>query len=248
MLCTDTGAVGLLLEAYRCLKENGGIYLVISFHPSDFIQPLLENLPGAHWNVECTRIPRQMEHLNMNERNATSTNEVNEKVRIDSDEVSSDSIRNMYTWSSGKFQPDERYVKYVTVVTCRRRPTDSGNNELDWDQVYEHVHRVNNQWYQQTNPMLTKERVQAIERAFVASTNEGTSNNMELHLQQCYPILFTDDERENLSYEDFVDDWQSFLSKYSSPHITETNDPDGGEVPTDRMSFTTAIAFLHVMQ
>jgi SAM-dependent methyltransferase len=247
MLCTDTGAVGLLLETYRCLKENGGVYLVISFHPSEFIRPLLEDLPGAHWDVQCTSIPRQMEQLNTIENNGTLNGTVT-KLGNESDEASSESINNLYTWSSGTFQPDERYVKYVTVVTCRRRPRDAGNsisvinNELDWDQVYEHVHRVNNQWYQQTNPMLTKERVQTIERAFAASTRVNGSNNMELPLEQCYPILFTDGERENLSYEDFTDDWRSFLSKYSSYDLKSE------QISSDRMSFETAIAFLHVMQ
>ena len=244
MLCSDTGAIGLFLETYRCLKEDGGVYLVISFHPSDFILPLLQNLPGAHWDVVCTSIPRQMEQLKRVESNNMLSNGSVAKLGNVTDDASSESINNKYTWSSGTFQPDERYVKYVTVVTCRRRLNDSSSsNELDWDQVYEHVHRVNNRWYQQTNPMLTKERVQTIERAFALSTHETTSNKMELPLQECYPILFTDDERENLSYEDFLDDWRSFLSKYSN-----NSEQEGEELLADSMSFATAIAFLHVMQ
>lgn len=249
MLCTDNGAIGLLLEAYRCLKENGGVYLVISFHPPEFIRPLLENLPGAQWDVECTSIPRQMEHLNVLDNASTLSNGKETKLQNTTSETSSESNRNMYTWSSGTFQPDERYVKYVTVLTCRRRRRDNVSavdDELDWDQVYEHVHRVNNQWYQQTNPMLTKERVQTLERAFAAATNEASSNKVELRLQQCYPILFTDGERENLSYDDFLEDWRSFLSKYSNN--SEIKDQESENISADRMSFATAIAFLHVMQ
>ena len=195
--------------------------------------------------MECTSIPRQMEHLHRTDSNIAVSNEIVATLRNDTEKGTFESTSNMYTWSTGIFQPDERYVKYVTVVTCRRRPSDKSvvDNELDWDQVYEHVHRVNNQWYQQTNPMLTKQRVQTIERAFASSTNETGSKETELNLQQCYPVLFTDGERENLSYEDFIDDWRSFLTKYSN-----RNDPECEQIPTDKMSFSTAIAFLHVMQ
>ena len=254
MLCSDTGAIGLLLETYRCLKENGGVYLVISFHPSDFIRPLLENLPGAHWDVECTSLPRQMEQLTNIERNTTSSS--SSTVADMGNEGANASVTNVnttYTWSSGTFQPDDRYVKYVTVITCRRQPRDSATSTsetsdelLDWDQVYDHVHRINSQWYQQTNPMLTKERVHTIEQAFASLTKEAGTEAMELLLEQCYPLLFTDDERENLSYDDFIGDWQSFLAKYSTNG--EMHDQRSEQLPTDRMSFATAIAFLHVMQ
>ena len=32
MLCTEMGVVGLLLETYRCLKENGGVYQIGRAH------------------------------------------------------------------------------------------------------------------------------------------------------------------------------------------------------------------------
>jgi hypothetical protein len=253
MLCTDTGAVGLLLETYRCLKENGGVYIVVSFHPSDFIKPLLENLPGACWDVDCTTTPRQIEQLNSN---ITTTHiaatHSDDKSRNDCETTSFDSTRNVFTWSSGTFQPDEHYIKNVTVAVCRRRmrPRDSTavvDDKLDWDQVYKHVHQTNNQWYQHTNPLLTKERVQAIERGFVSqSITTEDRNNVELGLLDCYPILFTSDERENLSYEDFLDDWRSFRSTLSSDN--EDTNRNIERIPADRMSFRTAIAFLHVMQ
>jgi hypothetical protein len=257
MLCTDTGAIGLLMEAYRCLKESG-TYLVISFHPSEFIVPLLKNLPGADWDVSFTIIPRQIENLHANvNRNtsAVSTLDYNRDFKVDNevnDTLSSE--KKLYTWSSGIFQPDENYIRTVTVVQCRRRPRnatmssiDSGNC-LDWDLIYKHVHKINNEWYQQMNPMLTKDRVYKIQNAFRAfdekdkNDETGGANSIELDLQQCYSILFTDGERENLSYDDFLEDWRSFLLQYSPKCDTDQ------QLPIDRMSYETAIAFLHVMQ
>jgi ubiquinone/menaquinone biosynthesis C-methylase UbiE len=198
MLCTETGAISLLLEVYRLLN-TGAVYLVISFHPPEFIQPLLAELPGADWEVSCSVLPRQMEELS---------------VFVDSHSTSAEGT--------------------VTVLHCRRRGVCSSNATLDWDPVYNHVHSVNQKWYQQINPLITTERTQQIERAFAEAGED-------LNLRQCYQVLFTDGERENLDYDDFVGDWMSYL-------VDQSSLDQQLELPVDRMSFVTAVKFLEAMQ
>ena len=60
-LCSDIATASLLLEVYRTLKEDGGVYIVVSFHELDLLLPLLRDLPGALWDVECTTMERQVE-------------------------------------------------------------------------------------------------------------------------------------------------------------------------------------------
>ena len=81
--------------------------------------------------------------------------------------------------------------------------------------------------------MLSVNRRNAIDSAF--KSNDMNTGEKEVDLQTCYQILFTDTEREHLEYEDFIGDWENFLESH----------PD---VPVDRMSLTTATAFLHEMQ
>ncbi|KAL3927536.1 MAG: hypothetical protein SGARI_005292, partial [Bacillariaceae sp.] len=65
-LCSDIATASLLLEVYRTLKQDGGVYLVISFHDLELLLPLLQDLPGAEWDVEHTTMARQVEQLHVN--------------------------------------------------------------------------------------------------------------------------------------------------------------------------------------
>ena len=51
----------------------------------------------------------------------------------------------------------------------------------------------------------------------------------------CYKILFTEAEREHLTYEYFLEDWNAFVEK--RPNLAR-----------DSMSFETSVAFLEEMQ
>jgi hypothetical protein len=62
-LCSDSATASLLLEVYRTLKTNGGVYIVISFHEMELLLPLLQDLPGARWTVEHTTMDRQIEKI-----------------------------------------------------------------------------------------------------------------------------------------------------------------------------------------
>lgn len=263
LLCADKAAAGLLAAVYRLLKP-GGVYLVISFHSVDFLRPLLERLPGADWDVSCSTMMREVENLVVGHNNdqtkwvtttATSTSAVvveehprdtqapssspgtvfdntSSPVLATANEATSSSC-----WSSGTFEPDEQYRRTVNVLQCRKRKNAAGCSVttpmLEWDAVYQHIHVTNNEWYCNINPMLSVNRRNAIDSAF--NSNNMGSGEKELDLQTCYHILFTNAEREHLEYEDFVGDWETFLD----------NHPD---VPVDRMSMTTAIAFLDEMQ
>jgi SAM-dependent methyltransferase len=227
MLCTGTGAAGLLVEAYRLLK-HGGVYLVITFHHFDFVKPLLEQLPGAEWDVTCTTMSRQVEDLTELGRTGdrqyddatVQSTESSSKQPSDSEQESKASR----TWATGTFQPDETYRKTVNVLQCRKRC----RGELEWDKVHEHIQKVNHQWYVHENPLLTTERANAIRSAF---------KDDKLDLASCYNLLFTEAERDHLEFDDFVGDWVTFLEQ--RPNLVSIE---------GFMSSDHAIAFLEAMQ
>jgi SAM-dependent methyltransferase len=226
MLCTGTGAAGLLAEVYRLLK-HGGVYLVITFHHFDFVRPLLEQLPGAEWDVTCTTMSRQVEDLT--ELGRTGVRQCDANIQ------GTESARNQLsdgeqeckasrTWATGTFQPDETYRKTVNVLHCRKRC----RGELEWDKVLEHIQKVNNQWYVHDNPLLTTERAHAIRSAF---------KDDNLDLATCYNLLFTEAEPEHLEFDDFVGDWETFLQQ--RPYLVSNE---------GFMSSDHAIEFLEAMQ
>ena len=71
------------------------------------------------------------------------------------------------------------------------------------------------------------------------SQEEGRSNNntLMLDLPQAYQILFTSAEREHLTYPHFLEDWNAFLEM-----------PQYSQLPRDKISCETAVAFLKEMQ
>jgi hypothetical protein len=130
---------------------------------------------------------------------------------------------------------------------------------LDSEAVYRHVHRVNNEWFSQHNPMLTRTRIEHIRAAFAAAptsvpadgsdaTGEdvtatdgddddvaATSRINSKTLDDAYSSLFTDAEREHLDFDDFMEDWRAFREE----------NPD---FPDDCMTVETALAFLQAFQ
>jgi hypothetical protein len=55
-----------------------------------------------------------------------------------------------------------------------------------------------------------------------------------LDLDTSYSVLFTDAEKEHLTFELFLEDWSAFV--------------EAKGVPSDFLSFATALAFLEEMQ
>jgi len=103
---------------------------------------------------------------------------------------------------------------------------------LDYDAVCRHVKAVNDQWFQEKQPLLTNQRIQDLKLAFsiqsptpkkvIAESKAKVSTNKKrgggdetkskiLSLEEAYKVIFTEAEREHLTYEHFLEDWLAFL-------------------------------------
>lgn len=112
------------------------------------------------------------------------------------------------TWSTGKFIPNEEYCNVVNVFICRRRNCDkisinflknhqkgcqqnmnkngqfsSGSpKHLNRQAVREHIHIINDKYFQQENPMVTSKRKKEIEKLFfneMKSTQATAADQIE---------------------------------------------------------------------
>lgn len=221
-LCSDKAAACLLVQVYRCLKV-GGYYVLISFHEFDFLAPLLKNLPGARWDVEHSTMERQVEDLGIiNQLNADHDN--HQKRNDGTDEGKGKSIDD--------HNPTDSQMHPLNVFMMRKRPFQNSETEnhddlhnLDWNAVSAHVHKCNDDWFQQQQPLLTRQRSQALKEAF----------ENPLELQSAYLVLFTEAEREHLTYEHFLEDWEAYLEQRET-------------IPKEQVSYDEAIRFLQEMQ
>ena len=234
-LCSDSATAGLLSEVYRLLNPNGGTYILISFHHTDLLRPLLENLPGADWEVSHSVRQRQVEDLIGNNKSGPNSNAKADTTRTESE----DDATRAGTWASGSFEPDEQYRRTVNVFVCRRRGIGHEAFQTDRETIANHVHRTNDEWFQQHNPMLTVNRIETIRKLFDESKSEAVGENGVLlyDLRLTYQILFTEEEREHLDYEFFLEDWEAWIANNKVPSL-----------PKDKVSVETALAFLEEMQ
>jgi len=272
-LCSDSSVTaGLLMEVYRLLTQHGGVYVCISFHHLDLLLPLLQDLPGADWDVSHVVMQRQVEDLIGNggkkSTGATST-PGNETATAPAPATPTPPTpERQGAWTSGSFEPDEAYRRTVNVMICRRRPAghdgdchDDDNDYLDREAVMEHIHNTNDVWFQQHNPMLTAQRRETIQQLFLekeqqqqhATTSTGTSKNRDHHhchdLETAYEIIFTDAEREHLTFDLFMEDWEAWISEQWQQQQQElSSDAPLELLPRDKMSVETALAFLEAMQ
>jgi len=215
-LCSDEATAALLCQVYRSLNADHGVYVVISFHHVDLLLPLLRDCPGTDWEVSHQVICREVEDVVGNK----SATHVSKPVRG----VAADAANGESAWATGSFQPTEGYRTTVNVMICKRN--GNGGGALDLEQVRHHVHETNDAWFQAQNPMLTRTRHDELQTVF---------KKCSLELRTCYTVLFTDAEREHLTFEHFMEDWNAFLEP--RPNLER-----------DSMSFETAVAFLEEMQ
>jgi hypothetical protein len=220
-LCSDEATAALLCQVYRCLNAERGAYVVISFHHIDLLLPLLRDCPGTDWHVSHHVIRREVEDV---VGNTTASNKSAPEKK--SNFPSPDETKEESAWATGSFEPGEEYRTTVNVLICKQNGNDDSIDELDRDQVRHHVHQTNDEWFQSHNPMLTRTRQDELQKAF---------QNRSLDLQTCYVVLFTEAEREHLTYEHFLEDWEVFRETSS-------------KIDVDRMTFDTAVAFLKEMQ
>lgn len=195
-LCSDAATAGLLAEVYRTLKV-GGTYVVISFHADDLLLPMIGDCPGMQWTIEHVVVQRQVEDL------------LGASARTTNPPSSSDLV-------------DNDYRRTVNVLLCRKQATAG---VLCREAIAEHVHAVNDEWFQASHPLLTEERRAAIEVAFAKDQS----------LIDGYQVLFTEEERVYFTYDLFLLDWDAYCSSHAN-------------LPSDRLSLTTALDFLQTMQ
>ena len=262
-LCSDCAATAsFLMEIYRTLRRptcdpigdanddssngrNGGVYLVVSFHEIDLILPLVRDLPGANWTVTHTTMERQVECVATNARGYGSSS-------------NDDETDNFGTAASAETQAR----KPLNVLIARRERGEP--LELDFDAVVGHVQEVNDRWFRDEQPLLTEERISELGRAF-GLVVEGSSNHdghdeaglpssppseqrttaaamgvsRVLPLRDAYGVVFTEAEREHLTFEHFLEDWEAFRLEDASANA---NEPEG------TMDFDLALRFLEANQ
>jgi len=257
----------------RLNPDTGGAYVVVSFHHPDFLTKLFGECPGTDWTVTHSVVERRVEDLAVAVADGSSADADPEQARQDVSGENGPVVGLEATapaasaWSpEGTFEPDIAYGKTVTVVLCRRRPRDHAGDGsvaasgLDRDAVQRHVHRCTDDWYRSMNPMLTSRRREALRDKFdgIGSADDGGERqqqqcNRTVSLEEGYGMLFTEEEREHLTFDLFLEDWNAFVVEGSDCRAVE----GGGRgqqhnrhaLPmADSMSFETAVKFLEEMQ
>ena len=230
-LCSDHTTAGLLTQVYTHLKP-GVIYLVISFQDINLLRPLLTTCPGMTWeSIQHFVMERQVEDLITKQQNHAFPKDglvVQDKFQSSTEKESFTTQNNRNVWcQDGTFSPNDLYRKTVNVLLLQKSLNDKTAAIIDRDTVNRHVHVVNDEWFQSQHPLLTHKRQETLRHEFGTHTSIG--------LEQAYQMLFTDAEREHLSYDLFLEDWQAFL---------ETRP----ELPNNELTFDTAVQFLQEMQ
>mmetsp|Transcript_17593 Transcript_17593/g.27403 ORF Transcript_17593/g.27403 Transcript_17593/m.27403 type:complete len:390 (+) Transcript_17593:160-1329(+) len=244
LLCSD--ASGLLCEVYHSLCE-GGVYFVCSFHSKELILPLLQ-YPGMQWDIICTSINRVVERVSNNQStsNQFQHNEISniqDGCNKSKESVNNSELRpatNQSAWNDGTFMPNSTYGKTVNIFICRKNqdlckaeaPEDL-SFQCDRAAVRDHLHKVNDKWFQKVNPMLTHTREVTLRRLFT----ENGGDDCGLPLARAYAVIFTAAEREHLTFDLFLEDWSVF-----------SENQDGSVCSTDFMSIDVALKFLKEMQ
>lgn len=206
LLCSENGVTGLFTHIHRLLSI-GGSYVVVSFHEVEFLRPLL-SLPGADWDIHHSRMARQVEELRWPGK--LGKNRDRQKAN---------------TCQKQNDDPSSSQGRSLNVFQCILR----GASKLDYETVHSHVHATTNHWFKTENPIMTSRRKEELNSAFALFETETVC------LRDAYLILFTEAEREHLSYDLFIDDWQAYIL-------------DKPDLPRNCLSLDTALAFLEEMQ
>ncbi len=259
-LCSDDATSGLIYNAYNALQPNGGVYFVISFHHADLILPMLEDCPGLNWDVRHFIVPRKVDspsEVRLQNRTYRLGDDLNSECTFE--EMTASSLqehcserKHHSSWSNseGIFKPDDSYGKFVNVFICKRhlrQEHDNVLNHLDRNAMRLHIHDCNDLHYKNHNPMVTHVRKEQIKQSFLEHLQTGDDctlddchklDNGKLGLRVCYDILFTAAEKEHLTYDYFLEDYDAFLEEQKS---SRDNLESG-------MTLNQAIIFLETMQ
>uniref|UniRef100_A0A7S1BLB4 Uncharacterized protein n=1 Tax=Corethron hystrix TaxID=216773 RepID=A0A7S1BLB4_9STRA len=242
-VCSDSyAATNLVSESYLSLRP-GGAYVIVSFNHADFIVPLVRDCPGLDWdpNVEQLTVGRHV-HDPRDESlwDVATLEEYSEKRRKNDEDNNHD---------------DGESRGWVNVFIFRRRchrktrdmsTTGEGPRQVDGflrDSIREHIHRTNDEWFRNLNPMMTGVREMDLKKAFMTQRVQLNCDEEDcegLPLKDCYNVLFTEAEKEHLDYDFFLEDWAAFREK--------ENHCDDKKISQDRMTIDIALKFLEEMQ
>jgi len=128
--------------------------------------------------------------------------------------------RQVESLSGEPLPPHQGHKTPLNVFLCTKS-ANADHLDATTEQLAERIHQVNDVWFQQENPLLTGPRKKDLYAKF------GTQR---ISLRQAYDVLFTDGEKEHLTYDNFLEDWRAF----------------GGS--QDTMDIEQAIRFLQEMQ
>lgn len=220
MLCYESLASGLIANVFNYLKSGSGVYFIVSFHSEYFIKKLLQNETiGLQWNnIECICLDRDVEDISGIK-----------KVSKTSQRCDMQANRNESKWSDGLFLSTPEYAKTINVFICRKSAESKRVNRAE---VKLHIHEVLDDWYICRNPLMTASREKILRRSFHNMlADKGMQTTKRLSLYDAYQVLFSDAEREHLTYDFFLEDWYTF--SYTEKYT---------------MTVDEAISFLHQMQ
>ena len=237
-LCSDCSATAAFLsEIYRTLAANNGIYLVISFHELDLILPLLRDLPGANWKVLHTTMERQVECLNTSSDGSIILTPKSLQKNILAVDCDNDG-ENMVSRKPLNVLIARKFPVCETEIGENNSPlTSSPSMELVFDDVVKHVQEVNDRWFRDEQPLLTNQRIEDLKAAFSGDDEKPHFKHMDL--EEAYLAIFTDAEREHLTYEHFLEDWDAFCQE-------EEQQLEGQK--TAIMTYDIALSFLKANQ
>jgi hypothetical protein len=119
-------------------------------------------------------------------------------------------------------EPTSSHHPPLSVLTARK--LSIGHSQLDPTDIGDHVRHINDVWFQESRPLLNHQRQEELRTSFVRP----------LPPQEAYEYLFTETEREDLTYDYFLQDWDAFLKLR---HLKE-----------ELITFDIAVDFLTVMQ
>lgn len=116
----------------------------------------------------------------------------------------------------------------MNVFLCHKNSSQGlPSKHLDPLAIDEHIHRITDAWYRIHDPFLTPQRRSQIEHDF--------HGRQHVTLSEAYLIMFTLEEREQLDYELFLEDWYAFHENHQ--HLSK-----------ETLSFEAALQFLEEMQ
>lgn len=226
LLCSD--ASGLLCEVYDCLC-TGGIYFICSFHSKELLLPLLQ-CPGMQWDIECMSINRVVEMVSQNSSSQQLQHKIKTHDSSSEENEHSGKLRpasyQSAAWQDGMFMPNSTYGKTVNIFICRKIQNLS-KAKIPIDPAFrcdraraavrDHMHKVNDKWFQEVNPMLTHTREVDLRRLFI---EHSCGDGCGLPLDKAYTVMFTAAEREHLTFDLFLEDWNAFTESNGDCIIT----------------------------